>query len=260
MNEEEVGQYWNENAQAWTILSRAGCDLYRDHLNTPAFLEKLPAIDELYGIDIGCGEGYNTRLLAARGARMAAIDIAEKFIQAAIEKQKDKELTIHYQVASASALPFRAEEFDFATAFMSFMDMPQIEGVLKEAFRVLKPDGFLQFSIAHPCFNTPYRKNLRNAAGKTYAIEVGDYFKEVNGILEEWLFKAPPALKANFSKFRIPRFTKTLSQWVNLLTGAGFIIEMLHEPYPDDEAVAKQPELQDAQVVAYFLHFRCRKP
>ena len=57
MNEEEVGQYWNENAPAWTILSRSGYDVYRDHLNTPAFLENLPSIDKLYGIEIGCGEG-----------------------------------------------------------------------------------------------------------------------------------------------------------------------------------------------------------
>lgn len=260
MNEEEVRRYWNENAPAWTILSRAGYDLYRNHLNTPAFLENLPAIDKLYGIDIGCGEGSNTRLLAARGARMAAIDIAEAFILAALEKQKETNLNIHYQVASASNLPFPDEVFDFATAFMSFMDMPQIERVLQEVFRVLKPKGFLQFSIAHPCFNTPYRKNLRNATGKTYAIEVGDYFKEVNGTLDEWLFKAPPALNYNFPKFKIPRFTKILSQWVNLLIQAGFILEMMLEPFPDDEAIARHPELQDAQVVAYFLHIRCRKP
>jgi glycosyltransferase involved in cell wall biosynthesis len=37
--------------------------------------------------------------------------------------------------------------------------------------------GFLQFSICHPCFDTPHRRNLRDANGVTYAIEVGDYFR-----------------------------------------------------------------------------------
>jgi hypothetical protein len=32
------------------------------------------------------------------------------------------------------------------------------------------------------------------------------------------------------------------------------------EPWPDDETVRRFPGLQDAQVVAYFLHLRCRKP
>lgn len=59
------------------------------------------------------------------------------------------------------------------------MDIPEIDQVLREIHRVLKPDAFLQFSIAHPCFDTPHRRNLRDAAGITYAIEVGDYFREL---------------------------------------------------------------------------------
>ena len=68
MNDKEAGKYWNENAEAWTTIARAGFDIYRDYLNTPAFFEILPDITNLYGIDIGCGEGYNTRLLASKGA------------------------------------------------------------------------------------------------------------------------------------------------------------------------------------------------
>jgi trans-aconitate methyltransferase len=41
-----------------------GHDIYRDHLNTPAFFAMLPDVEGLAGLDIGCGEGHNTRLLA----------------------------------------------------------------------------------------------------------------------------------------------------------------------------------------------------
>ena len=37
----------------------------------------LPDVRGLAGLDIGCGEGHNTRLLAGRGARLTAIDISE---------------------------------------------------------------------------------------------------------------------------------------------------------------------------------------
>ena len=70
MNHEEAGRYWNENAATWTRLARAGYDVYRDYLNTPAFFHLLPAVGGLSGLDIGCGEGHNTRLLARRGVRM----------------------------------------------------------------------------------------------------------------------------------------------------------------------------------------------
>ena len=262
MNEKEAGQYWNENAIAWTTMARAGFDIYRDHLNTPAFFSILPAINNLSGIDIGCGEGYNTRLLAQKGAKLKAVDIAENFIQKAIEAEKENPLGIEYIVASATELPFEKDQFDFATSFMCLMDIPNPEKALLEAYRVLKPNGFLQFSITHPCFTTPHRKNLRNTISrKTYAIEVGDYFKSLHGRIDEWTFGETPAdLKNKFPKFKTPIFNRTLTQWFNAILEAGFIIEQINEPYPENKTVDKHPSLQDAQLVAYFLHIRCRKP
>ncbi|WP_422928746.1 class I SAM-dependent methyltransferase [Singulisphaera sp. PoT] len=261
MNHQEVGRYWNGNADTWTRLARAGYDVYRDHLNTPAFFEMLPDVSGMAGLDIGCGEGHNTRLLAGRGARMTAVDISENFIGHARRTEAEEPKGIEYAVASAVALPFPDGSFDFATGFMSFMDVPETDRVLSEAHRVLRPGGFLQFSICHPCYDTPHRRNLRNAEGKTYAFEVGDYFRNIEGDVDEWTFNsAPDEVKAGAPKFRIPRFTRTISQWLNMLIDAGFILERLGEPRSSDEVVRHYPSLQDAQVVAFFLQIRARKP
>jgi ubiquinone/menaquinone biosynthesis C-methylase UbiE len=261
MDHKEAGNFWNENAEAWIVLSRAGFDIYRNYLNSPAFFEILPEIKGKYGIDIGCGEGYNTRLLAQNGAKIEAIDISENFIQKAVELEAENPLNIKYQNASAIEIPFEDQTFDFAVSFMCFMDIPETELAIKEAFRVLMPGGFLQFSISHPCFDTPHRKNLRNNERKTYAIEVGDYFSNLDGRIDEWIFgSAPGELKNKFNKFKTPKFTRTLSFWLNAVINAGFTIEQVNEPYPDEKAVQEHPELQDSCVVAYFLHIRCRKP
>ena len=164
-------------------------------------------------------------------------------------------------VASAVDLPFENNQFDFATSFMCMMDIPEMEKALAEAFRVIRPGAFFQFSITHPCFDTPFRRNKRDAFGKTYAIEVGGYFQSINGQVDEWIFGAAPAhLKNSLPKFKTPKFSRTLSHWVNALTQTGFVIENCNEPYPSDETVKLQPRLQDSQQVAYFLHIRCRKP
>jgi len=261
MDHKEVGRLWNESAGSWIKLASAGYDVYRDHLNTPAFSSMLPHVEGLSGLDIGCGDGCNTRLLARRGARVSAIDIADIFIQHAKRVESDELLGIDYRVASAVDLPFGDATFDFATGFMSFMDVPETHLVLTEAYRVLKPAGFLQFSISHPCFDTPHRRNLRDAKGRTYAIEVGDYFNTREGEIDEWLFKAAPShVKHGLRKFTIPRFTRTLSQWLNLIVETGFLLEQIEEPRPSDETVLAHPGLQDAQVVSYFLHIRVRKP
>lgn len=81
MESEEVRKHWNRNAEAWTHLSRAGYDTYRNYLNTPAFFELLPEVDGLKGLDLGCGEGYNTRLLAEHGANVIGLDISSVFIR-----------------------------------------------------------------------------------------------------------------------------------------------------------------------------------
>lgn len=192
---------------------------------------------------------------------MTAIDIAEVFIAYAKQAEENEPLGIDYRVASAVDLPFAKAAFDFATGFMSFMDIPETGRVLAEAYRVLRPGGFLQFSISHPCFDTPHRRNLRDDHGRTYAIEVGNYFRSLNGEISEWLFgAAPPHVTQGLPQFRIPRFTRTVSQWLNLLIDVGFVIERVEEPCPDDTLVLACPDIQDAQIVAYFLHIRVRKP
>ena len=261
MDHESVGRYWDENADVWTKLVRTSYDQYRDGLNTPAFLEMLPEVNGLAGLDVGCGEGYNTRLLAERGARMTGIDISANFIRHAREAEEEHPSGIRYEVASAVNIPFEDASFDFTTAFMSLMDIPETERVLAEVFRILKPGGFFQFSITHPCFDTPHRENLLDTEGRTYAIEVGDYFRRIDGEVKEWLFSAAqPEVRAGLRPFRTPRFTRTLSEWLNLLISANFVIEHLAEPSPDDATVREWPGLQDTQVVAYFLHVRARKP
>ena len=261
MDHKEVGRFWNANAAVWTKLARAGYDVYRDHLNTPAFFALLPEVKGLTGLDIGCGEGHNTRLLRKRGARVTAVDIAEVFVNHAAQVERAAAQEITYAVASAVELPFADATFDFATAFMSFMDIPETDRVLGEACRVLKPGGFLQFSIAHPCFDTPHRRNLRDTGGRTYALEVGDYFRNLAGDVSEWTFgAAPPEVRQGLPKFKTPRFTRTVSQWLNALVETGFLIERVEEPRPSDETARACPYIQDAQVVAYFLHVRVRKP
>ena len=154
MDHAEVAAHWEANAEHWTRQVRAGMDVYRDALNTPAFLAMLPPVAKLEGIDIGCGEGANTRQLARLGARMRAVDIAPTFIRHAREAEAAEPLGIAYGVGDGTALPFPDARFDFATAFMSLMDMPDQAQALREAARVLRPGGLVVLTFSNRCFPT----------------------------------------------------------------------------------------------------------
>lgn len=261
MEPEDVARYWEANAEAWSRQSRAGHDIYRDALNTPAFLAMLPPIAGLDGLDIGCGEGSNTRALAGLGARMQAIDVAPTFIRHALAMEAADPRGIGFRSGDAMALPYPDTNFDFATAFMCLMDMPDQGRALREAHRVLRLGGFLQFSILHPCFVPPHRKVLREADGRVRAIEVAEYFAATDGRIETWWFSTlPEAERTRVAPFRIPRFHRTLSGWVQIILEAGFTIEAFGEPSADAELALAEPVVADTRVAPLFLHVRARKP
>ena len=143
---------WDANARAWTELSRAGFDVYRQPRQHARVLRDASGCFRVCWFDLGCGGGHNTRLLAASGADVVALDLSEYFIEsAAAESQRG----IRFVLGDGAHLPFRSSTFDFATAFMSLMDVGKPERALQEVGRVLKPEGFVQFSVVHPVMSTP---------------------------------------------------------------------------------------------------------
>jgi ubiquinone/menaquinone biosynthesis C-methylase UbiE len=261
MDHLEAGRQWEANAEAWTVMSRAGYDRCRDVFNTPTFMRILPRVQGFHGLDIGCGEGHNTRLLAERGARMTGLDIAPTFVRHAMAKERERPHGIHYVRGSAQSLPFPDATFNFATAFMSFQDIPDQALAVSEAHRVLKPGGFFQFSITHPCFQTSKWGWVLDENGRRTALTVGDYFQpDGHCHWDEWTFgAAPDELKSKYPKFKTTYFRRTLSSWMNLLLHSGFRLEEVAEPMPDDEALKQNPSEYDARLVAYFLITRWKK-
>jgi SAM-dependent methyltransferase len=144
---------------------------------------------------------------------------------------------------------------------MCLMDVSETERVLAEAYRIIRPGGFLQFSITHPCYDLPWRRKVRDAEGRHYAYEIGGYFERSEGEVFEWLFSAaPPEARAGLAPFKTPIFRRTLGEWLNFIIDTGFLLERVWEPIPDEAVLLERPDLADMQVVAFFIHFRCRKP
>src|SRR3954469_17190337 len=120
MNDREAGEFWDDSAEIWTDLSRRGYNVYAEHINTPALLDFLPDVSGLFGLDLGCGEGTNLRLLAPRCASIVGLDLSPTFLRHA----KAAAPEVPYVQASGQELPFAPEVFDFVVASMSLMDMP----------------------------------------------------------------------------------------------------------------------------------------
>lgn len=246
---------WESNSEAWTTLSRLGYDKWRNLVNAPAFLKMLPDVNGQLGLDVGCGEGYNTRLVYEKGARkIYAFDVSKNFINHADTEAKRCNYNIQHLNASGIYIPFDNNSFDFVMATMSLMDMPDVRVVIKEIHRVLKPNGVFQFSISHPCFGVSMSDYLFDAEGKRCGVVIKDYFNKQQGKIDEWIFSgAPTELSGQYPKFRIPRFDHTLSEWLNMLINAGFTLSQFDEPKPEGDVLQHFSKFSKSGLIPFSL-------
>jgi 2-polyprenyl-3-methyl-5-hydroxy-6-metoxy-1,4-benzoquinol methylase len=81
-NGDPLDTYAN-NSDFWIKIIREKLDRYRTDLTDQAVLQALGDVRELRVLDGGCGEGYMSRLIAARGAReVVGIDTSSSLINA----------------------------------------------------------------------------------------------------------------------------------------------------------------------------------
>ena len=265
MDNSEVARHWDGNSAGWIAGVRGGCDKYREYVNNPAFFSMLGSIEGMRIIDIGCGEGYNTRKLAERGASVVGVDISEKLIEAASELEAKQQLGIEYHQISGDDLSMFADKsFDAVVSTMALMDFGNLASCVAEAWRVLKDEGFFQFSVLHPCVNVSTFRWINNEKNKREVIEFGNYFNVEPvipaGDIDQWWFSSMPEEKRKqYGKFKVPRFYRTISEYVNTLIGAGFEILQMVEPFASKEAAEKCPGVADTRTIPFFLIFRCRK-
>ena len=87
-------------------------------------------------LDLGCGTGHLTSLIAESGAEVVGIDSSEDMVRVASENYPN----IRFEVADARSLPFDGE-FDavFSNAVLHWVRPP--EAVVESVWRALKPGG-----------------------------------------------------------------------------------------------------------------------
>ena len=137
-----------------------------------------------------------------------------------------------------------------ATSCLALQDMPDVPRVLRAVCDVLAPGGRLVASIAHPCTDTPFRRWQKDAAGGKQWLCIDRYF-ERGAVTYAWADWPYP--------FTTSAYHATLEDWFAWIGQGGFLIRALREPMPTAEAVAAQPELEDAMRIPFFLLFDAQR-
>jgi 2-polyprenyl-6-hydroxyphenyl methylase/3-demethylubiquinone-9 3-methyltransferase len=98
-------------------------------------------------LDVGCGGGILAEAMAARGATVTGIDLAEKPIKVAMVHAAEAGSAVQYRIVSAESL---AEEspgaFDVVTCMEMLEHVPDPPSTVRACARLVKPGGQVFFS------------------------------------------------------------------------------------------------------------------
>lgn len=96
-------------------------------------------------LDLGCAGGFMAEAMALRGANVTGIDPAAEAIEAARRHARACDLRIGYDVGVGEALPYDAATFDTVVCVDVLEHVSDLNRVLAEVTRVLRPGGLFLF-------------------------------------------------------------------------------------------------------------------
>lgn len=257
-SEEHVACSSEENARLWAEQVRKGLDVYREYFNNPAFFQFTGTLKGKKVLDAGCGEGYNTRIMARMGARATGVDISPTLVKLARREERRERLSIRYCVARFTDLStFNDASLDMVISNMALDASPDSETAISEFFRVLSPGGELLFIILHPCFVTKGLGWIPDETGEDSRLTASSSFDE-GPRLEEWKFTyGPPQTKPSATS----AFYRTLSRILKTLIRMGFVLGDIEEPRPSAKVCKRFPRMKKwREHAALFLYVQCEKP
>jgi SAM-dependent methyltransferase len=209
---------WIASADAWIEAIGSEGDPARKFVLDPVMLSLAGDVAGQRVLDLGCGEGRFSRMLAARDASSVGLDLVREMVRAAYVQASSRE---RYVQASGDALPFGDSVFDQVVSYLTLIDITDFRAAIKEAVRVLKPEGTLLVANLNP-IATASDGWERDEFGTRLYRRVDHYLKEREQVYQ-W-----------GKGIRIRNWHRPLSAYMEAFLEAGLLLRRFLEPVPAD--------------------------
>jgi 2-polyprenyl-6-hydroxyphenyl methylase/3-demethylubiquinone-9 3-methyltransferase len=98
-------------------------------------------------LDVGCGGGILAESMAAKGADVTGIDLADKPLKVAMLHALETQSPVQYRLISAEAMAdVQPESFDVVTCMEMLEHVPEPLSTVRACARMVKPGGWVFFS------------------------------------------------------------------------------------------------------------------
>jgi len=203
LSDSKIIDSWHTNAAPWTAAIRNDEIESRRLVTYRAIVDVIMSRHPESALDIGCGEGWLSRELGARGIEIVGTDVVPALIDQARSAGGGDFRVASYDDIANGALDRR---FDIAVANFSLIGRESVDTLVRAAPALLTPRGALIIQTLHPVVATgeqPYVDGWRPGSWAGFS----DAFSD-------------PA----------PWYFRTTETWIRLLASSGLRLVELKEP------------------------------
>lgn len=188
--------------------------------------DSLGDLNGLHVLDLGCGDGWLSRLMAEAGATVLGIDGSARLLEHARSRHPGVEFM---QADLAYGVPAHIRQrFDRIVSLMVLMDIPVLDQLFKDVSQRLADTGRFIFVILHPCF-FQYKIHFDEVAQVWY--------RKVTNYQDPQVWRIDSFGGHN-------HYHRNLTYYADLLRANGLAVTRLYEPEWNP-----QPESENAHVV-----------
>ncbi len=232
MKDDPIGNYDHMADVYAAVVDNKPIHIYYERPGTWSLLPK--QLKDLQILDIGCGSGWYAEQLIKAGSQITAIDVSARMVELTEKRLKGQGRVI--QADLEKPLDFlAANTFDLIIAPLMIHYIQDWSALMQELARILKPNGLFIFSTHQP-------------HSEFQIFKLNNYFTQ-QVVQDYW-----PSLNVH-----VQFYHHTLHDLTESLYHAGFLIERMIEPLPQD-GLQQDPHLyQLITTQPWFLFVRAIK-
>lgn len=184
-----------------------------------------PPVEGLRVLDLGCGYGWHCRFAAEQGAaQVLGIDLSEKMLEEARVKNACPQIT--YRRCGIMEYEYPEAAWDLVISNLALHYVEDLCQAFRLIGRTLEVGGWFLLNIEHPTFTAGVKQNwICSPEGEPLYWPVDNYF-------------LPGERHTEFLGCEVVKYHHTLTQILNGLLQAGFILTAVEEAQPPKEMLS----------------------